>query len=253
MWYVDLDGPRYRVSDRRSRDRARHPRRGGRFDPAYETYGRLLARVVNGARVDYRSLASSRSELGAVAPAFDAPETKGLPRWSRGEQMAFWINADNVFTLRAIVDHYPIRVRWFTLGPRNSIRQIDGVWTMLTWRAAGRDVTLDDIEHTILRPAFTDPRVHRAINCASVGCPPLGAEPYVAARLDAQLDAAARRYLASPQGLQLDGDRVKVSSIFKWHGADFGADRAAVLAFVARFGSPTAAELVGTGRATWRS
>jgi len=61
--------------------------------------------------------------------------------------MAFWINAYNAFTLRAIVDHYPIRNGWLTLQPRDSIRQIDGVWTKLTWQAAGRTVTLDDIEH----------------------------------------------------------------------------------------------------------
>jgi YD repeat-containing protein len=220
------------------------------LDHRYDAYGRLVARVVNGARVDYRALASSRPELDAIAAAFDAPETKDLPQWPTAEQMAFWINAYNVFTLRAIVDHYPIRAPWFTIGPRNSIRQIDGVWTTLTWRAAGRDVTLDDIEHKILRPAFKDPRVHMAINCASVGCPPLSAEPYVAARLDAQLDAASRRYLASPQGTRIDGDRLKVSSIFKWYGEDFGtpADRA-VLAFVARFGPPAAAELAASGRA----
>ena len=220
------------------------------FDPAYEGYGRLLARVVKGARVDYGTLVARRADLDAVAAAFDAPEATDVARWSRSEQMAFWINAYNVFTLRAIVDHYPIRGRWFTIDPRNSIRQIDGVWTTLTWRAAGRTVTLDRIEHEILRPTFRDPRVHFAINCASVGCPPLGAEPYVAARLDAQLDDAARQYLASRQGLQIADNRLRVSSIFKWYGADFGtpSDRA-VLAFIAHFGPPAAAALAASGRA----
>jgi hypothetical protein len=219
-------------------------------DPAYQEYGRLLDRIVKGARVDYRALVAARSDLDAVASALDAPETHAVAQWPRSEQMAFWINAYNLFTLRAIADHYPIRGRWFSTGPRNSIRQIDGVWSKLTWRAAGRTLTLDQIEHDILRPTFKDPRVHAAINCASVGCPPLSREPYVAARLDAQLDEAARRYLASPQGLRISGDRLKVSSIFKWYGGDFGmpTDRA-VLAFVARFGPPAAAALVDSGRA----
>ncbi len=121
------------------------------------------------------------------------------------------------------MDHYPIRAPWLTLQPRNSIRQIDGVWTKLTWRAAGRTLTLDDIEHRILRPEFKEPRVHFAINCASVGCPPLAAEPYRAATLDAQLDAAARRYLASAQGLRIQGDTVLVSKILEWYGEDFVA------------------------------
>jgi hypothetical protein len=220
------------------------------FDRAYEGYGRLLQRVVEGPRVDYRDLVSARADLDAVASAFNARGTTSLSRWSRPEQMAFWINAYNLFTLRAIVEHYPIRGRWFSTAPRNSIRQIDGVWTALMWHAAGRTLTLDQIEHEILRPVFKDPRVHFAINCASVGCPPLAREPYVAARLDAQLDDAARRYLASPQGLRIAGNRLKVSSIFKWYGGDFGtpSDRA-VLDFVARFGPPAAAALATSGRA----
>jgi hypothetical protein len=220
-------------------------------DARYDGYARLLARVVHGSRVDYRTLVASRVDLDAVAAAFDAPETRTSAEWPRAEQIAFWINAYNVFTLRAIADHYPIRGRWFSTAPRNSIRQIDGVWTSLTWRAAGRALTLDEIEHQILRPVFKEPRVHVAINCASVGCPPLNREPYVASRLEAQLDAAARRYFASPAGLQIAGDRLKVSSLLKWYGDDFGTPRdRAVLGVIERFGPPAAAALAASGRAT---
>jgi hypothetical protein len=217
---------------------------------SYDGYARLLAQVVKGTRVDYRALVASRADLDAVAAAFDAPETRTIAQSPRLEQMAFWINAYNVFTLRAIVDHYPIRGGWFASAPRNSIRQIDGVWTSLTWRAAGRSLTLDHIEHEILRPVFKEPRVHFAINCASVGCPPLNREPYVAARLEAQLDEAARRYLAGPTGLQISGDRIKVSSLLKWYGEDFGTPRdRALLAVIERFGPPAAAALAASGRA----
>lgn len=137
--------------------------------------------------------------------------------------MAFWINAYNALTLRVIVDHYPIRSGFFTLQPRNSIRQIDGVWTELRWKAAGRQVTLDDIEHRLLRPEFEDARVHFALNCASRSCPPLATEPYRSDTLGAQLDRAARAYLASPEGLRVEGRTLRVSSIFDWYGDDFVA------------------------------
>ena len=188
------------------------PRPLGALSPTADldltAYRDLLARVVRGDRVDYRAIVSDRLTLdrivAAVAEVPDAVE-KG---WAARDRMAFWINAYNVFTLRAIVDHYPIRGSRFSLSPRNSIRQIDGVWTTLEWRAAGRAVTLDDIEHGILRPEFGDARVHMAVNCASKSCPPLRAEPYVGAELDRQLDEAARRYLASPEGARVAGGRL---------------------------------------------
>jgi hypothetical protein len=221
------------------------------FDVA--AYRDLLARVVRGDRVDYRAIVADRAALDRIVAAFaEVPATieKG---WAARERMAFWINAYNVFTLRAIVDHYPIRGSRFSLSPRNSIRQIDGVWTTLEWRAAGRTVTLDDIEHRILRPEFGDARVHMAVNCASKSCPPLRAEPYAGADLDRQLDEAAQRYLASPAGTRVAGGRLLVSRIFEWYGDDFikryaamhpGSGRAAdraIRGFVERYGPPEAA------------
>lgn len=222
----------------------------------------VLSTVVHGSSVDYVALKADRRQLDAALASFRAPRTDPEPSWPRDERFAFWINAYNVFTVAAIVDHYPIRGSWFSFSPRSSIRQIDGVWTRLKFRAAGRDVTLDEIEHEILRPTFRDPRLHFAINCASKSCPALRNEPYVADRLDAQLDDAARRYLASPFGIRIGGERLEVSSIFKWYGEDFVLDGAraasggrreardrAVLAFVARYGPEAAAALARSGRA----
>jgi len=220
----------------------------GAFDHDYRGYAALLQEHVRGDRVDYRSLQADRGSLEAVVGGFDRVSESDVQAWTRPQQIAFWINAYNVFTLDAIVDHYPIRGSWFSLQPRNSIRQIDGVWTSLTWRAAGRAVTLDDIEHRILRPVFREPLVHFAINCASVSCPPLAADPYRGADLEAQLEAAARRFLASPLGLTVRGATLSVSSIFKWYGEDFveryagsgtaarPATEQAILGVVARFG-----------------
>jgi len=221
------------------------------FDHSYNDYAQLLARHVDGSRVAYAALKADRGALDRVAAQFDA---QGEGGWTREQRMAFWINAYNAFTLRAIVDAYPIQSRrGFTRQPRNSIRQMPGVWTAQRWRAAGRAVSLDDIEHRVLRPVFRDARVHFAVNCASVSCPSLAAEPYRADTLDAQLDAAARRYLASPEGLRLDSNTLRVSSIFKWYGEDFVAEYSpiepgtrpsverAILGAIVRYGPPDAA------------
>jgi len=205
------------------------------FDHSYQSYGALLRSVVRGAQVDYRALVSRKQELELVVRQLGSPSQEAERGWTREERIPFWINAYNVFTLKAIAERYPVR----------GIRQIRGVWTDLRFRAASRELTLDDIEHRILRPEFKDARVHFAINCASVSCPPLREEPYVAARLDAQLDEAARRYLASPLGLRAAGRTLYVSSIFKWYGEDFLP--AGVLGAIVRYG-PTAAQEIARSR-----
>jgi hypothetical protein len=229
--------------------------RADTFDHEYWDYAKLLHDHVHAVVVDYAALKEHHAALAGVMAKFGEPSAADERAWTRNQRLSFWINAYNLFTLRAIVDHYPIRSAWLTLQPRNSIRQIDGVWTALSWSAAGRKVTLDDIEHRILRPEFKEPRVHFAINCASVGCPPLSAEPFRPAPLNEQLDAAARSYLAREQGLQVRGQTLFVSRILEWYGEDFVATFApeaggkpdrlerAARAVVARFGPPAAADL----------
>jgi len=224
------------------------------FDHSYTGYTQVL-RHVHPPRVDYAALRSDRATLDRIVAEFDSPAARSEPDWTRAQRMAFWINAYNAFTLRVIVDHYPIQSGWFTLQPRNSIRQIDGAWSGVKWRAAGRTLTLDDIEHGTLRPTFKDARIHFAVNCASISCPPLAAQPYRPETLDAQLNEAARAYLGSPEGVRVDGDTFRVSSIFKWYGEDFIAEYSplapgtrdakerAILGTVIKYGPSAAAEL----------
>ena len=233
------------------------------FDQRYRAYAELLRAHVVETRVDYARLKSNRATLDAVASEFGSVTAAELESWSTDEQIAFWINAYNVFTLQAIVDHYPIVWRWrtlLTLTPWNSIWQIPGVWSDLRWDVAGTRKTLDQIEHETLRPLYQEPRIHVAINCASISCPPLRVEPYVGEQLDRQLILAARDYLASDQGLKVDGSTLRLSSIFDWYGDDFieayshlvdggsKKDRA-VLGFVATYGPTEAATLVQSGNA----
>ena len=233
------------------------------FDQRYRAYAELLRTHVVDARVDYGRLKSNRAGLDAVASEFGRVTAAQLESWSEDEQIAFWINAYNVFTLQAIVNHYPIVWRWrnlLTLTPWNSIKQIPGVWSDLRWDVAGTQKTLDQIEHETLGPLYQEPRIHVAINCASISCPPLRIEPYVGSQLDRQLILAARDYLASDLGLQVDGSTLRLSSIFDWYGDDFIEDYAhvvdggsekerGVLGFVATYGPTEAATLAHSGNA----
>ena len=236
------------------------------FDHRYRAYGALLRAHVTDGRVDYTTLRARREKLDDIVAAFGHVTGPELERWSREEQIAYWINAYNVFTLQAIVDHYPIRWRWLsllTLTPRNSIKQIDGVWTKLEWLAAGTPVTLDEIEHETLRSMYQEPRIHFAVNCASLSCPPLRQEPYMGRLLDRQLTVAARDFLASDLGLQVDGSVLHVSSIFDWYGDDFideyahlvegGSEKErAVLGVVATYGPSEASQVAQSGEAQVR-
>ena len=236
------------------------------FDQSYRAYGALLRTHVQDGRVDYTALKSHRAALNEIVDAFGRVPDAELMGWARAEQIAYWVNAYNTFTLRAIVDHYPIEWRWLsllTLTPRNSIKQIDGVWDELRWQASGAQVTLDEIEHETLRPTFREPRIHFALNCASASCALLRPEPYVGARLDRQLTLAARDFLASDRGLRIEGSVLRVSRIFDWYGDDFVGEYAhlvdgasekdrAILGVIATYGPSAASLLAQSGEAEIR-
>ena len=124
-------------------------------------------------------------------------------------------------------------------------------------------MTLDEIEHNTLRVDYDEPRIHFAVNCASVSCPPLRREPYVAARLERQLILAARDFLAGDEGLVVDAETLRVSSLFDWYGDDFiprfahlvdgsGERTRAILGVVATYGPRAASDLAMSGRASLR-
>lgn len=201
-----------------------HGATGQIFD--YESYSIVLEKYVDdNGMVNYKALKADREELDAFAAALGnlSPETFGA--WDDAQKVAFWINAYNGLTLKAIVDHYPIEPSFVASlrFPKNSIRQIPGVWDEITFRVMGGDMTLDEIEHSHLRKNFNEARIHLALVCAAMGCPPLRNEPFIAKRLDAQLDDQATRFLNNPEKFRIDrsNDRVYLSSIFKWFGGDF--------------------------------
>jgi len=201
------------------------------FDHSYATYNSLLNRYVKDARVNYEGFISSMAEFETFLRALGSVDEDDFESWREEQKLAFWINAYNAFTIKAIIDHYPIKRSFSLVGifyaPSNSILQIKGVWTKLQFRAAGRMVTLDEIEHQILRKKFNEPRIHMAINCASVSCPDLSNEAYTADKLEEQLAYASASFVNNPdKGVYVNEQRgeVKFSKIFKWFGDDFIAN-----------------------------
>lgn len=182
---------------------------------------------IAGTRVDYAALRDS-AEWPRLLESLDRADPAALA--STPEKLAFWINAYNVLAIDVVLRHYPLA------SIRDAGSLLRPVWKSAAGRVGGKARSLDEIEHTILRP-FGDPRIHGAIVCASLSCPPLLREPYRSESLGAQLDANVRRWLADPRkgvGLDAAAARLELSPIFDWFEEDF-ATAGGVLAFVERF------------------
>lgn len=142
------------------------------------------------------------------------------PSWNKNDQLAYWINAYNAFTVLLIVDNYPIE-SIKDLNPILSIPTIRSVWTKEWFKIGGKDFSLDQIEHKILRKEFDEPRIHFAINCASYSCPILRREAYEGLRINDQLNEQARLFINDESRNQLTEEEVKLSLVFNWFGGDF--------------------------------
>ncbi|MBA5776201.1 DUF547 domain-containing protein [Stappia sp. F7233] len=162
-----------------------------------------------------------KEEAGAVLDDYLASlQASRVSALGRAEQFAFWANLYNALTVRVILDHYPVAsIRDINLGGGFFAR---GPWKKELVNVEGRSLSLDDIEHGILRRDFGDPRVHYALNCASIGCPNLQRQAFSGDRLEAMLDEGARAYVNHPRGLTVDGGRITASRIYDWFAEDFG-------------------------------
>jgi len=187
-------------------------------------YADLLGKYVHKGGVDYNGFKAEEARLDEYLKLLENSDSKAL---SRDEQFAFYINAYNALTIKLILSGYP--------GVK-SIKDLGSLfkspWKKKIVRIDGGVITLDSVEHDILRPGFKDPRVHFAVNCASKGCPPILSEPYRGSTLDAQLDGAVRAFLNDPSKNRLEGKTLYVTKIFKWFKEDFNND---VVAFFLKY------------------
>jgi len=179
-----------------------------RFD--HQAWGALLLRGTKDGLVNYPFMQEHRPDLDAYLKGVaDA----GLSRLAPAHLEALLINAYNAYTVKSILDHPDV----------SSIRDIPGVWTKVRHRVGGFDLTLDEIEHRILRPFFRDPRIHFALNCASRSCAPLPTFAYDGEKIDEQLEDRTDSFLSDPNNVQVEGTKLLVSKYFDWYGGDFTA------------------------------
>ncbi|MCC5936361.1 MAG: DUF547 domain-containing protein [Lunatimonas sp.] len=194
--------------------------RQGTHPPSHETFDRLLQKHVSAdGSVDYPGFMKDKSQLEEYLASLSeqAPDRQ---TWSEAEQLAYWINAYNAFTIKLIIYHYPVKsIR--DIGPKLNIPLIRTVWHLEFFEIGGQKASLDEIEHAILRKEFEEPRIHFAINCASISCPALAREAYTAERLDEQLEYAARRFVNDSTKNRIQPGKVEISEIFSWFKGDF--------------------------------
>ena len=185
------------------------------------------------ARAAYRKLTNADKKLlsGYVTDLTKTPVSK----LSRSEQFAYWVNLYNALTVKVILDNgIPKSIRDIDISPGFLA---DGPWGKKLVKIEGRDVSLNDIEHRILRPIFKDPRIHYALNCASLGCPDLPTTAFTAVNSEKLLEAAAHAYVNHPRGAKLVDGLLHVSSIYVWFAGDFGGEEG-VLKHLARYARP---------------
>ena len=192
------------------------------FDHNHTAWDALLKKHVRWlsdgkqSRANYKGFAADRAALKAVLDAMSAVPKASFEGWSRPQQMAFLINAYNAFTVELILTKYPDLKSIKELGSF-----VQSAWKKKFFTLLGEERHLDWIEHEQLRPRYNEPRVHAAVNCASIGCPALRDEAFTATRLEAQLEDGMRRFLGDRTRNRIKGDKVEASSIFKWFREDF--------------------------------
>ncbi len=209
---------------------------GGTESFSHVEWDRLLAGGIREGLVDYRFMQEHRGEFDDyLAHVADAQ----LDRLAPPHLEALLVNAYNAYTIQAILDNPEVA----------SIREIPGVWKSQKHRVGTFDLTLDEIEHRILRPFFKDPRIHSVVNCASMSCAQLPPWAVTGERIDQQLEERTTTFLKDPRNARVEGGRLVLSKYFDWYGSDYTADgwrgaAPSVAAYVARYAGGAVAEFV---------
>lgn len=202
----------------------------------HSLWAELLGRYVRQGVVDYAGFKADEDGLDKYLEVLEEADPEAM---DRNKAMAFYINVYNAWTVKLILSRWP---------DLKSIKDLGSIfrspWKKKIVRLKTGVLTLDEVEHDILRPRFKDPRVHFAVNCASKGCPPLASEPYAGDKLDKQLNAVTRAFINDPSRTWLEGDRLYLNMIFKWFAGDFGDP----ISFVIKYADQGLKERLEAGR-----
>ncbi len=175
----------------------------------FSCYQELLSTYVCDGKVDYAGLKSSQS-LGKCESEFKLDGIT-LSKEEKPNQLAFWINSYNYYTLRLMTENFPIK----------SIQKLPKAWDTPLIPFGKAMLTLNQVEHEKIRKVFNEPRIHFAVNCAAIGCPELSSHAYSGKIMDSQLDHSAKRFLTDKSKNRIEDKTLYLSHIFEWYGSDF--------------------------------
>lgn len=221
--------PRWEKHDPNSTDRIDHQD----WDDLLKLYVRPGPDGVN--RFSYSRI--SAEDIKRLHAYVNRLSSVPISQFNRREQLAYWINFHNALTVQIVATHLPV----------GSIREIDlggggfggGPWAKKLVSVEGEELSLNDMEHRILRPIWQDPRIHYAVNCASIGCPNLRRDAYEGDTVNRVLESAARDFVNNPRAVVIEDGEVIVSSLYIWFRPDFGGSDAGVMAHLKRYAGPT--------------
>lgn len=200
-------------------------------DGLHDDFDRLLGRYVTASGVRYADWAADEADRARLDAYVDSLETVAAAELERSEALAFWINLYNAATLKLVLDHYPVE------SIQDLGRDEATPWQIPLVTVEGRTLSLDQIEHEILRPGFEDARIHFALNCAARGCPPLRPTAFRGETVEAQLEQATLDVVHDPAYVKVecrDGDGgIYLSRIFEWYEEDFDKAAGSVHYFLA--------------------
>jgi len=213
------------------------------FDHSHSQLTPVLKNHLHGELVDYAALKENPKDLETYLDDLAGVSGNEFDQWYQHQQLAYLINLYNAQTLKLIIDHYPVQ----------SIKDIGNVilgpWDKEVVRLFGQKKSLNYLEHAIIRKKYEEPRIHFALVCAALGCPPLRSEPYIPERLGLQLDDQAKQFFANPEKNRVDveGKKIYLSAIFKWFKGDFLKQADDLTSYVSAYFPPGMTQQIQSG------
>ena len=207
--------------------------------PSNQIFNELLKKHVSSSGVvDYAGLKKDEAKLDEYLNLLsNNPPNK--ESWTENEQIAYWINVYNAFTLKLILKHYPVESIKDIAG---NIPFINTPWDVKFIKIGDQTYDLNNVEHGILRKDFDEPRIHVAVNCASVSCPRLRTEAFEGEKLDQQLDDQARYFINQSGKNRISKDKLELSKLFDWYGGDFDEKYGSPVGFVRKYSAQSFSE-----------